>query len=337
MNLKISRRKHIIIVIIIGVIYFFGVAAIIYPIFGNMVSMNSSQTVIRSYDAMVGDMTDDEIVRKLENARKYNEDIAKGIYNDGLERSLCDASGLMCYVDIPSIDIYIPVYFGTSNEVLQKGCGWLENTSLPVGGNSTHSSISGHTGLPTADMFTDLEKAKVGDMFYIHVIGEVLAYRVDRIETVMPNNTKLLKIIEGEDHCTLLTCTPYGINDKRLLVRGVRVPVVDIPERTDVSSEPQYSGSASDTVSDNTPGTDTEASRNTSNVDIGLQKQINRSMTIMIVIVASAVLLFAGACVWLGVTLKKAARREAAAPEQSGIKRTRIIFPSEDDNGEEKK
>ena len=324
-DLKISRKKHIIIMVVIGLVYFLGVASIIYPIVGNMYSMSSSKSVITDYEKKVEKMPAEEKDDRLENAKKYNQDIADGIYDDGLEKSLCDENGLMCYVDIPDLDIYIPVYYGTSNSVLEKGCGWLENTSLPVGGISTHSCISAHTGLPTADMFTKLDQSKIGDMFYIHVLDKILAYQVDRIETVMPNNTELLNVIEGADHCTLLTCTPYGINDKRLLVRGVRVPVVDIPH--DVSSEASEASSAGTAL--------IAPKRDASGVNEGLQRQISQSLTVIIVIVAAAVVLFAGACVWLGFALKKASNARYAANDRPSNIRTRISFSPEDEDGKE--
>ena len=292
-DLKISRKKHIIIMVVIGLVYFLGVASIIYPIVGNMYSMSSSKSVITDYEKKVEKMPAEEKDDRLENAKKYNQDIADGIYDDGLEKSLCDENGLMCYVDIPDLDIYIPVYYGTSNSVLEKGCGWLENTSLPVGG--------------------------------INVLDKILAYQVDRIETVMPNNTELLNVIEGADHCTLLTCTPYGINDKRLLVRGVRVPVVDIPH--DVSSEASEASSAGTAV--------IAPKRDASGVNEGLQRQISQSLTVIIVIVAAAVVLFAGACVWLGFALKKASNARYAANDRPSNIRTRISFSPEDEDGKE--
>ncbi len=326
-DLKISRKKHIIILSVIGIIYFLGVAAIIYPIMGNMYSMSGSKSAISTYEKTVQQMPREEKDDRLEKARKYNEDIANGIYDDGLDKALCDENGLMCYVDIPELDIYIPVYYGTSNEVLEKGCGWLEKTSLPVGGVSVHSAISAHTGLPTADMFTKLDNSKLGDMFYIHVLDQVLAYKVDRIETVMPNNTRLLEVIDGEDHCTLLTCTPYGINDKRLLVRGIRVPVVDIAPKDAVS------------MTDEASAEDVSASpsRGDTGVNEGLQRQINRSLATIIIIVALAVVLFAGACLWLGITLRKMSRAAPVTVNRPSVIRTRISFSPEDEDGKEEK
>ena len=131
--------------------------------------------------------------------------------------------GVMGYIKIPKIDVEIPIYHGTSNKVLQKGVGHFENSSLPVGGESTHSILSAHRGLPSSRLFTDLDQLEEGDMFYIYVLDKVLAYRVDQIKVVEPSNIENLKIVDNEDYITLVTCTPYAINTHRLLVRGTRV------------------------------------------------------------------------------------------------------------------
>lgn len=308
--MKLSRKKHILILTAIGLVYFIGIAAIVYPIIGNIYSINSSRAVISSYASKVEKMSSDEIETKFRNARKYNEDVAQKIYNDGYERSLNLEDDLMCYVEIPKQEIFLPVYYGTGTDVLQKGCGWLENTSLPIGGASTHASISGHTGLPNAEMFSKLDSSSIGDVFYIHVLDRTLAYRVDRIETVDPNDVKHLYIIDGEDHVTLVTCTPYGINDKRLLVRGVRF-FPETEEKTDDSDSARF-----ETVSE-------AAAR----ANAALQKQIDKSLGIVIAIVGVSVVLFAGACVW--VTLSFRARRL----KSESAKKNR----SEDDDGEAKK
>lgn len=301
--MKVSRKKHILILFAIGLVYFVGVAAIIYPIAGNMYSINSSKTVINSYAKKVEKMTDEEIEKKFQNAQKYNEDIAKEIYDDGYERSLNFDDGLMCYVEIPKQEIYLPVYYGTSSEVLLKGCGWLERTSLPIGGPSTHASISGHTGLPNAEMFSKLDSCSLGDLFYIHVLDRTLVYQVDRIETVSPNDIKHLLVIEGEDHLTLITCTPYGINDKRLLVRGVRVS-----DETDIAD-------GSETI-----GQRTNISEAAQRANDALQKQIDQSMTVIIIIVAAAVIIFAGACVWLSrVVMFRSVKPKYARKKRSEV------------------
>ena len=137
-----------------------------------------------------------------------------------------DNTGVMCTLEIPVIGVDLPVYHGTSDEVLEKGIGHLEGTSLPVGGKGTHAVITGHTGINKAKMFTDLTELKKGNQFYIHVLGKVLAYEVDDINVVLPEDTRKLSIVDGKDYVTLITCTPYGENTHRLLVRGKRTKYV---------------------------------------------------------------------------------------------------------------
>lgn len=131
------------------------------------------------------------------------------------------------YIVIPKIDVNLPIYSGTGESVLKKGVGHMEQTSYPLGGESTHCVLTGHRGLPSATLFTDLDKLDIGDEFYLHVMDEVLAYRVDKISVIEPEESGFLDIIEGEDYCTLVTCTPYAINSHRLLIRGVRTEYTD--------------------------------------------------------------------------------------------------------------
>ena len=298
MLLKYVKAKHIIVFVLIGCLYFSGVAAIIYPMISNVISLMSSKTVISDYVETVEQMPDEEISGKFQQAQEYNSLIASHNYKNGLERCLCDENGLICYVDIPSLDIYLPVYYGTSNEVLQKGCGCLENTSLPVGGKSTHSVISGHTGLPSAELFTNLDKIKKGEVFYIHVLDRVLAYRVTEINTVTPEKTESLEIVRDKDLCTLLTCTPYGINDKRLLVRGERTAYV-----------PSSTGTQ----------TDTPAPKADNSTDEGLKKEITHQLTIIIGIILSAVIIYIFALIWLLYSIRvRHARSQQASEDNDG-------------------
>lgn len=297
----------------IGVVYFFGVAAVIYPIIGKIYTLSLSHSTIKFYDESVGDMPGTELSEKLDNAKAYNEKLASGIIDEQLSKSLNNANGLMCYVDVPHLGIYLPVFYGTDNDVLGKGCGWIPNTSLPVGGISTHACISGHTGMPDAEMFTRLDNAKTGEEFYIHVLGEILAYRIDMIETVLPDDTSSLEIIENEDHVTLVTCTPYGINDKRLLVRGTRIPYVN-PVSDETSKEITYQISSA---------SDDRASQ----VDESLQKQINDCILKIVIIVVVSVVLFAAACIWLSIMF----RRITVSDDTSVNKKQ-----SEDNNGKRK-
>lgn len=160
---------------------------------------------------------DEEIAEYNQAVEKTKETKSKVSYNDLLE--ITDAIG---YLEIPKIDVYLPVYEGVEEKKLERGVGHIKETSPPLGGESTHCVLSGHTGLPSAKLFTHLDEMAEGDKFYIHVLDQVLAYRVDNIVTVLPENTDEIQITEGKDYVTLLTCVPYGINSHRLLVRGER-------------------------------------------------------------------------------------------------------------------
>jgi len=281
--LKNITIRNILFFAAIGFMYFAGVIAILYPMASNVYSLVNSRTTIAEYDKVVEKMDDTDIKSIFAKADKYNADVYKHMYHDGLEKCLCDDKGLMCYVDIPCISVYLPVYYGTSNEVLQKGCGYIENTSLPVGGKSTHSVISGHTGLPTAEMFTKLDQVVNGDIFYIHVLDRVLAYKIDKITVVYPDVVTDLAIVKDKDYVTLLTCTPYGVNDKRLLVRGTRIPY----------EAPKKEETAATSVSADKPA-DTE-----------LDKEITHQITVVIAIAIVSVLLYIFALIWLISSIKK--------------------------------
>lgn len=222
--LKAKKKKRLWPLWLMSILFFIGVASILYPFVGNLVTVMTANTVIADYDNDVKNLSDSDLDELFKKAEQYNTALFKGTPEDGDAKCLNRTDNIICYLDIPSISVYLPVYYGTTDDVLQKGCGYLENTSLPVGGENTHSVIAGHTGLPSAEMLTDLDRVKKGDMFYIHVLDRILAYKIDNIETVNPDSSDALRIVSGEDYVTLLTCTPYGINDRRLLVRGTRVP-----------------------------------------------------------------------------------------------------------------
>ena len=295
MILKAVKAKHIFIFVLLRCLYFSGFAAILYPMVSNVYSLMTSKTTISDYQEVVEQMPEKEISDKFKLAAEYNSKLAKGEFDHELEKCLCQEDGLVCYVDIPSLKIYLPVYYGTSNEVLQKGCGCLPNTSLPVGGNSVHSVISGHTGLPTAEMFTKLDQVKKGEVFYIHVLDRVLAYKVDNIEAVSPDKTELLEIVRDKDYCTLLTCTPYGINDKRLLVRGERVPytVKTDNEKTAVKTSADDSDDS----------------------DEALRQEITHQITVICGVFISAVIVYIFGLIWLLHSLKKLSGGNDEAPE----------------------
>lgn len=236
------KQKVIPILIVIA-----GFLLLAYPFLSNYLFEKSAGSTVESYQEKT-DMMDQKIKEKvLDEARGYNENLLRSsiqltdpfktkkingetvFYNNILN---VDRSEIMGYVKIPCISVDLPIYHGTSAEVLERGIGHLAASSFPIGGESTHAVLTGHTGLSSAKLFTDLTEMKKGDLFFIHVLDKKLAYRVDRITVVKPDDTRNLQIIDGEDHVTLLTCTPYGVNDYRLLVRGKRTRYHEKEEQT---------------------------------------------------------------------------------------------------------
>lgn len=236
------KQKVIPILIVIA-----GFLLLAYPFLSNYLFEKSAGSTVESYQEKT-DMMDQKIKEKvLDEARGYNENLLRSsiqltdpfktkkingetvFYNNILN---VDRSEIMGYVKIPCISVDLPIYHGTSAEVLERGIGHLAASSFPIGGKSTHAVLTGHTGLSSAKLFTDLTEMKKGDLFFIHVLDKKLAYRVDRITVVKPEDTRNLQIIDGEDHVTLLTCTPYGVNDHRLLVRGKRTRYHEKEEQT---------------------------------------------------------------------------------------------------------
>lgn len=213
-------------------IFLAGLSLLLYPSVSNYWNSLHQSRAIAVYDQTVDaiDKEKNDAMRQL--ARAYNDSLLgrsdEFHLDEGLQRqyeSLLNVTGMgvMGYVDIPCINCKLPIYHGTDESVLQVAVGHLEWTSLPVGGPSTHAVISGHRGLPSAELLTHIDRLETGDKFYLHVLGEVLEYRVDDIAVVLPNDTSRLRVVAGEDYVTLVTCTPYGINSHRLLVRGTRV------------------------------------------------------------------------------------------------------------------
>ncbi len=204
-----------------------GITIFMYPIVGMWYTDYTSKVIINEYNETIQQMGDDAIKTLERQATDYNNELAK---NNSTAVSSVDYNKLLRvaqalgYIEIPKIDVYYPIFHGMSDEVLQKGIGHLEGTSLPVGGKSTHCVLAGHTGLPSSKMFTDVDQLKKGDSFYLHVLDKVLKYEIDQIKTVLPYQNNDIRIVEGYDYVTLITCTPYGINSHRLLIRGKRVP-----------------------------------------------------------------------------------------------------------------
>ena len=207
----------------------------LYPLIAAKYNEAHQSAIHADYREIVAQKDDAEKEEVLEAARQYNAALQPGVWEDDSQDLLLWASedyvnqlnlagnGIMCYVRIPKIQVELPVFHGTDNATLEKGVGHLLGSSLPVGGPGTHAVLTGHSGMASQKMFSDLVDLKVGDIFYLEVMGETLAYQVDQIKVVLPYDTSLLEIIPGEDLCTLVTCTPYGVNTHRLLVRGSRI------------------------------------------------------------------------------------------------------------------
>lgn len=220
-------------IIAIVLLLFLGIGFFLYPHVSNLLMERNQSYAIQNFEEQVKNADVDKMEEEWKKAEEYNESLNGNVLRDPfLEGSgmvlqenykeVLNMNGIMGYIDIPDIQVNLAIYHGTGESTLKKGVGHLEGTSLPVGGESTHAVFTGHTGLATAKLFTDLTELKDGDMFYLHILDRVLAYQVDQIKVVEPDNTDDLKPVAGKDYVTLVTCTPYGVNSHRLLVRGKR-------------------------------------------------------------------------------------------------------------------
>lgn len=225
-----SQMKRIRVIFCV-IIFITGLGIASYPFISNMVAQRHASQVVKDYETNVEEMDEEKIDAMKEAAKKYNEQLSNVVSvddeNENNEQGesyadLLNIGESLGYITIPKIDVNLPIYNGTSQDVLSKGVGHMEQSSYPLGGESTHCVLTGHRGLPSAVLFTDLDKLEIGDEFYLHVLDEILAYKVDQIKVVEPNESGDLEIIDGKDYCTLVTCTPYAINSHRLLVRGER-------------------------------------------------------------------------------------------------------------------
>lgn len=232
--------------LLIVVVFVTGLSFLLYPTVSNLWNQAHQSRAIATYTEQVEKLDDSSNKEMLKAARKYNKELLKKADHWKLSKkdkkkyeSLLDVSGtgIMGYIEIPKIDCSLPVYHGTDEGALQIAIGHLEGSSLPVGGKSSHCVLSGHRGLPSARLFTDLDQMEEGDTFILNILGHKLAYEVDQIKVVLPEEMSDLEIQEGKDLCTLVTCTPYGINTHRLLVRGHRVKYVEtkVQEQKEVS------------------------------------------------------------------------------------------------------
>ena len=223
-------RKHkTVIFLTLG--FLVGICILLYPAISDYWNSKVQSRAIVDYESVIENLDPEDYTEIFEDAEAYN----KALYEtnvplldyskvSGYKEALCVTDNdMMGYLKIDCIGVELPIYHGTSDDVLNKGVGHLEGSSLPIGGESTHSVMSAHRGLPTSKLFTDLDRVEIGDTFEIVVLDQVLTYQVDMIKTIEPDEISNLQIIEGEDYCTLFTCTPYGINTHRLLVRGTRI------------------------------------------------------------------------------------------------------------------
>lgn len=257
-------KKHIS-TIIFSLIFLLGLGILLYPAVSDYVNAKNASRAIASYDGAVENLTPEDYTKDLADAQAYNEYLAhfpnlsvaartEMDRTDSPYESLLDVTGtgIMGTINIPSIDVRLPIYHGTDEGVLQVAVGHYLGSSLPVGGESTHAILTGHRGLPSARLFTDLDRLEVGDIFYLKVLGDILEYQIDQIEIVLPHEVDSLSIEEGQDYVTLVTCTPYGINSHRMLIRGTRVeydgkyeekvPMKPAPDDTDVPPDEQGRG-----------------------------------------------------------------------------------------------
>ena len=224
------RGKKVTIILLI--VFFIGLSVLLYPSISSYWNSKTQSEAIVDYESMLANYKPEDYTAMFEAAYQYNRELGSldfplqeyAALSSAYHKTLdVTGTGMMGYITIPKISQELPLYHGTSESVLANACGHMQGSSLPVGGEGTHSVLSAHRGLPTATLFTYLDRMEVGDTFTITILNQTLTYEVDQIRIVQPNDTTLLQAVPGKDYCTLLTCTPYGINTERLLVRGHQV------------------------------------------------------------------------------------------------------------------
>lgn len=235
-----SRRRGGVRLVLLVALLVVGLGLMVYPMIASYMYEATSSRVVAEYDEATSSMSDGEIARQFQLAEDYNEELEQAhvTLTDPFDPSAIEevsepysaimnlaGDGVIGHVEIPKINVDLPIYHGTSSEVLEKGVGHMANSSLPTGKAGTHVVLTGHTGLSHSRMFTDLPELTEGDVFYLHVLGQTFAYKVVRTDIVEPHDSSLLETVEGKEYVTLLTCYPYGINSHRLLVRGERIPL----------------------------------------------------------------------------------------------------------------
>ena len=237
---------------LLALIFLAGLLIALYPTISNQFNLYRASLLISTYHNETRELKPEDYSAMIEACNSYNHDLIGGIIPDVFSIHEDEASpeylallnlkgdGMMGTIEIPKIGEKLPIYHTTFDDVLQNGVGHMEGSSMPVGGESTHCVLAGHRGLPSAKLFTDLDQIVEGDLFYLNVLNQTMIYQVDRILTVEPDETEWLAIEEGEDYVTLVTCTPYGINTQRLLVRGRRIYPEEIAEKLTLISDAQY-------------------------------------------------------------------------------------------------
>lgn len=234
---KVHHSRTWILYLIVVIMLLSGIGVMSYPWFSNLWNQMHQSRAIISYNQAVEELDQEELQAQYDGAKAYNDQHTINQIVDAFNKEEPyvlshpydtllnpDQDEIMGYIEIPDIKVKLPIYHGVSEATLQVGIGHVEGTSLPIGGEGTHSVLAGHRGLPSAKLFSNLDQLEIGDRFYLKVLNQTLAYEVDQIKVVLPTDTSLLDIEKGRDLVTLLTCTPYGINTHRLLVRGSRIP-----------------------------------------------------------------------------------------------------------------
>ena len=240
MKKKSKKKSSKIVNIFIALVFFVGAGIFTYPTISDLWNQYRNALLVSKYNSSVENLSNDQYDKLWQDAEEYNAEHPTNVIVDAFSEEddyvlshpydeVLDPNGdgLMGSIEIPKLDVVLAIYHGLGKDVLEKGVGHVEGTSLPIGGESTHAVLAGHRGLPSAKIFTDLDQMEEGDIFLIHVLDKTLAYKVDQIKTVLPEETSELDTIPGEDHVTLVTCTPYGVNSHRLLVRGIRTDYVE--------------------------------------------------------------------------------------------------------------
>lgn len=245
-GMKTQKKKQSRIPGLLFIIFFLvGLSVMLYPVISNYINTKHQSYAIASYDQIISSMSQEDNSRIFEKAQEYNDrlrELASPLDNfseiSGYKDTLdITGTGIMGYITIPMINIQLPVYHGTDADVLNIAAGHLEGSTLPVGGSSTHAVISAHRGLPSARLFSDLDSLTEGDIFTVTVLDRVMTYQIDKIAVVQPSEMENLRIVNSEDYVTLLTCTPYGVNTHRLLVRGKRTDNGTVPGTVMVPSD----------------------------------------------------------------------------------------------------